>query len=172
MHAAVIALGAWLALVGCQGRESADEPAKAQPPPAPAASAASGTATAKPAAKLDPSAPASKRIVGKWWMSLNQVPSAVLDPRLAKLKNEGKADRAARMEYTFSETEFVVDTYGAAGRKRLRYHYEIMSESGDDLVLRRIDEHGKPHEVTVTVSADELAIQTGDSQKVKLQRID
>jgi hypothetical protein len=172
MRAAPIACGVWLALVGCGPREAVDDPPAAQAPPAAAANAATGPTGAKPAAALDPSAPASKRIVGKWWMSLNQVPSAVLDPRLAKLKNEGKADRAARMEYTFSETEFVVDTYGAAGRNRLRYHYEIMSESGDELVLRRIDEHGKPHEVTVTVSADELAIQTGDSQKVKLQRID
>ena len=70
-------------------------------------------------------------------MSLNQVPNAALGKQLAELKRQGKADMAARVEYTITDTEFIRDTFGAVGRNRDRFAYEILSESGDELVVRK-----------------------------------
>jgi len=100
-------------------------------PPQPAAAS-------KPAAtQPDRTRPASKRILGHYRMSLNQVPNAALGKQLAELKRQGKADMAARVEYTITDTEFIRDTFGAVGRNRDRFAYEILSESGDELVVRK-----------------------------------
>lgn len=155
----MLACAASFALAGC-GAEPEQGSAARPSPPAPVSAAAEKQ-------------PASKRIVGRYRLSLNQIPNSALGKELAELKRKGKADQVARVEYRITETEFVLDTFGAVGRSRERFTYEILSEQGDELLLRK---HGAsadgPSEVKATVKPDALYIDAAEHDRVRLERVE
>ena len=119
---------------------------------------------------VDPKWPASKRIVGTWRMNAASTLDTALSPAMLKLKQEGKADQI-RMEYRITDTEFIVDSYGALGRSQMRWSYEIVRETGDTLLLKR---SGLKHDEDATqavLRSGHLVIGFGPAQTV-LDRID
>jgi len=147
--AVVIVFALALAGVGCGGESPSDRPA------------ASASKEAK--APVDrASLSAAKRLVGKWEMRLSEVPDHALTEDFLELKREGLADKV-RIEYTFTESSFVLDKFGAGGRLQRRYHYQILSEVDDTLKLERVDEEGAVQEIAAVVKEDKLYIGTGSA---------
>jgi hypothetical protein len=158
-HACALVIACMALLAACGGSAARSEPSQSSAAPAPPPQRA--TAQPAPAAAVDPSLPASKRIQGRWLVNLKEV------PRYA-LKQTG-VNPKARIEYTITESEFIME--GTAGA-RVRWHYEIVSESGDELVLRKVDGPGAPEEATVKVSGRRLVISKSDQAPLPLDRID
>ena len=153
-----VLLIAWLALcAACGGSEVQSEPSERSAAPA----APRQPASTKPAAVAapDPSLPVSKRMQGRWLVNLQQVPRAVL-------KEQGIPPKS-RIEYLITDNEFILD---AAGR-RVRWHYEIVSESGNEIVLRKTDGVNAPEEATVRVIGNRLLINKEGETPLPLDRI-
>ncbi len=118
----------------------------------------------------DPSRPASERIRGRWRMNVAGVPDTALTEDFRKAKQQGRADQL-RIEYTITESEFVLDTWGPAGRQHKKFHYEILKEIDNSLMLKRIGEDGKEQEIPAVLKDGKLIIGTGNGE-VPLERIE
>jgi len=152
----------WIAcaalLAGCGGSEARSEPSQGSPAAAPTRQRANAQPAPVPAP--DRTLPASKRIQGKWLVNLKLVPRAAL--------KETGLDPKTRIEYAITDSEFIMD---AAGR-RARWHYEIIRESGDDLVLRKVDGSDPPQEATLKVVGNRLSISKEGETPLPLDRIE
>jgi len=158
---------AWSCLLtlgaACGGDDGADRSATAQPSAKPAA--------AKPAAADEASRPPSERLLGRWKMELAKVPDTALTKELREMKKEGTAAKV-RVEYTITASEFTMDKWGPGGRVRQKWHYEILKELDDSLLLKRLHEDsGEGQEVPAEFRNGALILGT-DAGKVSLQRIE
>ena len=106
---------------------------------------------------VDPSWPASKRIIGTWRMNVNETPDTALNAQMRTLKEQGKAAQI-RVEYRVTDGEFILDSYGALGRSQQRWSYEIVRESGDELMLKRHDIQDNQNSTRALVHGDRLMI--------------
>ena len=130
--------------------------------------------TVKPKAAVvvvdDESRPPSERIQGKWKMDIATVPDGALTKEFIEWKRQGKA-KQLRVEYTITASEFTVDKWGPGGRMHKRFHYEILKEIDNSLMLKRFDEAGVPQEIPAVLRDGKLIIGTGGG-KVPLERIE
>ena len=120
---------------------------------------------------VDPKWPASKRIVGTWRMNAAATLDTALSPEMLKLKQEGKANQI-RMEYRITDTEFIVDSYGALGRNQMRWTYEILKESGNTLLLRRNDKKPDGDATQAELRGDRYMVIGFGPAQTMLERID
>jgi hypothetical protein len=90
-------------------------------------------------------------------MNVMATPDTALPGQLRTLKVDGKADQA-RVEYRITDAEFILDSYGAIGRSQQRWSYEIVSEAGDELMLRRSDLKDLQQNTRAVVTGDRLVI--------------
>lgn len=163
VHAHVLVL----VLTACGGEKDAS-PAPAETAPAatddaPAPVAAEQPAEAPPAPEVDPSAPASKRMLGTWTMKLDEVSPSALTPDLLKAKRQGLT-KMVGFEYQIDESKFDVVQTTPRGVVRKSFYYEVVKENGDELDLSRKGEDGLIHFVRVVVTGDELRIGTGKDE--------
>ena len=121
--------------------------------------AEAGSADKKPF-HHSPNIPASKRILGTWEMDINNVPEAAMTADLRQFKEQGMADKV-RIEYTFTDTEFILEKMGAGGYVKRNWHYQILSEQDNKLELERVDDCGKPTKVEVLVRGTTIWIGFG-----------
>ena len=94
--------------------------------------------------------PSSKRVLGSWEMDLDNVPQAAMTPDLQQYVDQGLSDKV-RIVYTFTDTEFILEKMGAGGYVHRKWHYQIVEEDAEKLVLERLDDTGKPTKVEVIV---------------------
>jgi hypothetical protein len=135
---------------------------------------ASGTPAASTVATkrfVDPKWPASKRIVGTWRMNAAATLDTALSPEMRKLKEAGKANQI-RMEYRITDTEFIVDSYGALGRNQMRWSYEIVKESGNTLLLKRNDTKIDGDATQAELRGDRFMVIGFGPAQTMLERID
>ena len=105
--------------------------------------------------------PASKRLLGKWLLKLDEVPDSALTKEFRELKKSGKGDEMY-IEYTFTESDFRLLKTGAGGLVKLRWHYQILNEVGDRLELQREDPDGSTKKIGITFTdADTMILGTG-----------
>ena len=108
----------------------------------------------------DENLPATKRILGSWLMRLGAVPDSALTDEFKKMKSEGLADKM-RIEYTFTESELILNKSGAGGSVNQRWFYEVVSQNGDRLLLQRLNDQGQAQRIGVTVKGDMMIFGTG-----------
>lgn len=150
----------------------ADSPAAAEAPAAEAPPSAQPAAPSapKPVEHPDPSLPVSKRMQGKWRMDIDKVPDAALTEEFRKLKQQGKGKQLL-ITYTVTDTEFSMETHAPGSVYRSRFQYEILRESGDGMILKKIDEQGKASEVGIVLKEDDQLIIGAGLGAVPLQRL-
>ena len=94
-----------------------------------------------------------------------------LSPEMRKLKEAGKANQI-RMEYRITDTEFIVDSYGALGRNQMRWSYEIVKESGNTLLLKRNDTKIDGDATQAELRGDRFMVIGFGPAQTMLERID
>jgi hypothetical protein len=103
-------------------------------------------------------------------MNLNDVPKEALAEELRRFKSSSELADMVRVEYVVTETEWILHKYGAGGVYDQKWHYQILKEVDDVLVLERIDEHGETQQIQALVGDDKMMLGTG-AGKVPLTRI-
>jgi hypothetical protein len=160
-----------LALLGACTPDPAPKPAAQPATPADEATdpGAAVHAERAPAEPVDPSAPASRRMLGDWTMKLDEVPDMALNDQLRRLKAQGVA-RNIGLEYHIDASKFDLVQRTPAGERHKSWYYEVIKENGDQVDLSRKGEDGYTQFVRITVSGDELHVGTG-SDEVVLKRM-
>lgn len=118
----------------------------------------------------DESRPPSERIRGRWRMNVDEVPDTALTEDFRKWKKQGKGDQL-RIEYTITEADFTLDSWGPRGRMQKKWHYEITKEMDNSLMLKRIGDDGQTQDIPAVLKDGKLIIGTGAGE-VPLERIE
>lgn len=137
---------------------------------APEAPASAPVPEAPPSAAAAERRPPSQRIRGRWMMNLNDVPKEALAQELKRFKSSEELADMVRVEYTITETEWILHKFGAGGVYDQKWYYQILKEVDDALVIERIGDDGKPQQIQALVGEDKMVIGTGTAQ-VPLTRI-
>ena len=172
--AAALAAGPLLGACGGQG-EAASVPPAASAAPAPATTPtppapAPAPVPSGPVEHPDPSLPVSKRIQGRWRLDIDKVQNIALTKQFRDLKKQGKGKQLL-IEYTVSDTEFVLTTSGERGPVTTRFDYEIASEGEDTMLLKRIAANGESQQINIVLHDDDVLRMGTGSGEVPLQRV-
>lgn len=159
---------------GCSAAAGGGSASASEGVPAPAP-APKGSETAAPVAPEDQETraerlPPSRRIVGRWVMNLNEVPKEALAEELRRYKSSAELADMVRVEYTITDTEWILRKYGAGGVYDEKWHYQILKEVDDVVVLERVGDDGNTQQIQALVGDDKMMIGTG-AGKVPLTRI-
>lgn len=164
---ALLCAGVSLGGAACSGSSAgAGEPTKPRADTGGAATVAAPAAPATGAPKL----PASKRLLGRWEMKLNDAPEKALAKDFQRFKQSKELADMVRVEYQVTDTDWVLRKYGAGGVYDQKWKYQVLQENGDALVLERVGEDGQPQRIEVKVGEDTLIVGTGGGM-VPLRRI-
>ena len=145
--------------VGTPPRAASAPVVPAHHPRADPAAATTGVAANTPAA-IAPKLPASKRLLGRWEMNLNDAPKEALAKDFQRYKQSKELADMVHVEYTVTDTDWVLRKYGAGGVYEEKWKYQVLQENGDVLVLERVGEDGEGQRVELKVGEDTLVILT------------
>jgi hypothetical protein len=154
------------ASVNCADAPASSEPAtrsataNVADPALPVASATAGVAKA----------PASKRVLGRWELNLNEASKDALTKDFQRFKQSKDLANMVRVEYTVTDTDWILRKYGAGGVYDQKWKYQVLREDGDALLLERFGDDGATERVEVKVIDDTLMVATGNGT-VPLRRM-
>jgi hypothetical protein len=168
--ALLLACGGGDKVAGGGGAEADEKPAEASPGVEAAKPAGDEPAKAAAPSVDDESRPPSERIKGRWRMNVDEVPDTALTEDFRKWKQQGKGDQL-RIEYTITEADFTLDSWGPRGRMQKKWHYEITKEMDNSLMLKRIGDDGQTQDIPAVLKDGKLIIGTGAGE-VPLERIE